>query len=270
MKKIISLILALIIVSTAVPMSASAVPSNTTDVALRFKTDKSIYTLGETVVFTVTAVNSSEELQSVRLTVDPKDDYLFKFGSSFDIENIPAMGEKTVEYKMEIVKKENNSFFAILGKLFGGFLYLFTRFDYKVYVNVKGRNNDVGFKVKYIAPIEKLPTEPTTEDITTKPAEPTTKPSITNVTGLKAVNITENSVSLKWEPCAGAASYYVYYIKSGEKVWKLASTVTSTDFTVKELEEGTDYRFIVRAGFETESETVLGDYSNIVSVKTIE
>ncbi len=153
-QRLLSVLLTLTLIVSCMPMDTAAFFGGAAkkDVVLQFTTDKRYYALGETVTLTVTATNTTDDVKSVKVTVDPQQDALFTFEKCFNIENIPAHGTKTVEYQMTVADHEYRSLFGNLLNLFAGIFYSYIRFDYKININANYRNRSVGFTMCYNVP----------------------------------------------------------------------------------------------------------------------
>ena len=65
------------------------------------------------------------------------------------------------------------------------------------------------------------------------------------VTGIKTDSVTTSSIKLSWKKVASATHYVVYIYRSGE--WERYPMTTKNYMTVKDLKNGTKYKFKVRA-----------------------
>ena len=77
---------------------------------------------------------------------------------------------------------------------------------------------------------------------------------------------TSSSVTLKWTKVEGAGGYRVYVYKDGK--WTYYKGIKTESYTVKSLEDATNYKFKVRAFFKEDGKTIWGTYSDTVTVKT--
>ncbi len=74
--------------------------------------------------------------------------------------------------------------------------------------------------------------------------------SVGKVQGVKVVNTTTSSVTLKWTKVSGATGYQVYYSTQKTKNYKIANTIkkgSTVKATVKKLKSNKKYYFKVRA-----------------------
>ena len=88
------------------------------------------------------------------------------------------------------------------------------------------------------------------------------------VTGLKANNITLNSVKLVWNKNNSASQYYIY--KKVNSNWTKIATVNSDklNYEVTNLTDNTEYEFSVSAVKKVENDLVEGNKTNI-KIKTL-
>ncbi len=91
-----------------------------------------------------------------------------------------------------------------------------------------------------------------------KTIETATKPATPKVSATS----TESSISLKWNKVSGADGYRVYY-KTGSSGWKTA--VSSTTATSKTFNTTKNYIFAVRAYINTASGTIWSGYKEIIA-----
>ena len=77
---------------------------------------------------------------------------------------------------------------------------------------------------------------------------------------------TSSSVTLKWSKVEGAGGYRVYVYKNNK--WTYYKGIKTEKYTVKSLEDATNYKFKVRAFFKENGETIWGTYSDTVTVRT--
>ena len=88
------------------------------------------------------------------------------------------------------------------------------------------------------------------------------------VENVKASSKTKNSVTLKWSKVPRASRYQVYLYDSAKGKYVRKTTLKSTSATVKNLKAGTTYKFKVRAYFKNGETKYVGDFSDVLSVKT--
>lgn len=74
---------------------------------------------------------------------------------------------------------------------------------------------------------------------------------------------TLSSVSVSWSKASGAVGYNVYRYDSAKKAWKLASYVTKTKCTFKNLSAGETLKLRVRSVFKNGKTSVLGGSADI-------
>lgn len=72
----------------------------------------------------------------------------------------------------------------------------------------------------------------------TKPATPK---------NLTASSVSDNSITITWSKVKGATGYRVYKYNAETKKWEKIKTTTEKNYTVKGLEELTEYKFRVKA-----------------------
>ena len=110
---------------------------------------------------------------------------------------------------------------------------------------------------------DKSTTETTTQKTVSKPSAPK------NVTGLKTSDITEDSITLKWDgvDCDG---YQVYYSVDNVKWQYLDKKCTKNTYKVTGLEAYTEYYFCVRAYNTNSAGTATSKWTDVVSATTKE
>ncbi len=86
------------------------------------------------------------------------------------------------------------------------------------------------------------------------------------VSGLNVTENTADSVSLYWNPVAGATGYIVYRASSTSNNYKACKEITSNTYTDKSLASGTGYKYKIAA--YTYSKNYYGTASNIVDIST--
>ncbi len=105
----------------------------------------------------------------------------------------------------------------------------------------------------------------TTVTVKTKPAEPPAPEKITVIPG-------NREVTLKWNPCEGATGYRIYDRVAHSNPWSyetsyewvvIASSITTTSYTVKNLEPGQQECYAVRPYNKTGNEVTWGKYTVI-------
>ncbi|MBQ7295833.1 MAG: fibronectin type III domain-containing protein [Clostridia bacterium] len=77
---------------------------------------------------------------------------------------------------------------------------------------------------------------------------------------------TSSSVTLKWSKVEGAGGYRVYVYKNNK--WTYYKGIKTEKYTVKSLEDATNYKFKVRAFFKEDGKTIWGTYSDTITVRT--
>ncbi len=88
------------------------------------------------------------------------------------------------------------------------------------------------------------------------------------VENLKVSKKTETSVTLTWSKEKRATKYQVYMYDTAKEKYVRKVTVSGTKATIKNLKEGTTYKFKVRAYFKPEEKRYYGDFSDVLTVKT--
>ncbi len=81
--------------------------------------------------------------------------------------------------------------------------------------------------------------------------------SLTDVSGMKALSVSADSVVLSWKKVPKASAYAVYVYNKSLKKWERFGNTTSTQLTVKKLNPGETYAFTVRAIAKVGSSTIL-------------
>lgn len=96
--------------------------------------------------------------------------------------------------------------------------------------------------------------------------------TLDKVTGLKSSNRTSTGFKLSWNKVEDSDGYKVYEYNATDKTYKLVDTIQGTDntsYTLKDLEEGTTYRYAIRAYKQLENNHVqAGPYSNLLTTST--
>lgn len=92
--------------------------------------------------------------------------------------------------------------------------------------------------------------------------------ALPKVTSVKAYNIDDDEINLKWSAVSGATGYRVYMYNSATGKWKRVGTTKKTRIEIDDLASAKAYRFKVRAYKNTYSGTVNGAYSQVVRVAT--
>ena len=77
---------------------------------------------------------------------------------------------------------------------------------------------------------------------------------------------TSSSVTLKWSKVEDADGYRVYVYKNNK--WTYYKGIKTESYTVKSLEDATNYKFKVKAFFKEDGKTIWGTYSDEVTVRT--
>lgn len=88
------------------------------------------------------------------------------------------------------------------------------------------------------------------------------------VENVKVTSINKTSLSLKWSKVKRADGYQVYIYSASKGKYVKKATVKDPKVTIKGLESKTTYKFKVRAYYKTSSVVSLGDFSDVLSVKT--
>lgn len=94
---------------------------------------------------------------------------------------------------------------------------------------------------------------------------------ISKITGLKSSNRTSTGFKLEWNKVEDCDGYKVYEYNNTDKTYKLLNIVEgaeNTSYLLKELKEGTTYRFAVRAYKKINDYTQVGPYSSIFTTTT--
>lgn len=73
---------------------------------------------------------------------------------------------------------------------------------------------------------------------------------------------------LSWENVSEASGYKIYRANSKEGVYKIIKTVNELNYTDKGLKKGKTYYYKICAYITEKDKTIIGDYSNVVSIKT--
>lgn len=95
--------------------------------------------------------------------------------------------------------------------------------------------------------------------------------NITKVTGLKASNRTSTGLKLAWNKVEDCDGYKIYKYNSTSKTYKLINTVEGAEKTscvLNKLQEGTTYKFVVRAYKKLNDYIQVGPYSNMFTTAT--
>lgn len=92
--------------------------------------------------------------------------------------------------------------------------------------------------------------------------------SLPKVTSVKAYNIDDDEINLKWSAVKGATGYRVYMYNSSVGSWKRVGSTKKTKIEVDDLTSAKAYRFKVRAYKSTSSGTVYGPYSKVLKSAT--
>lgn len=88
------------------------------------------------------------------------------------------------------------------------------------------------------------------------------------VENVKVSAKTKNSVTLKWTAVKRATGYRVYVYDAAQGKYVQKAAVKGASAKVTGLQEGVSYKFKVRANFKVDGKNNLGEYSDVVSVKT--
>ncbi len=90
--------------------------------------------------------------------------------------------------------------------------------------------------------------------------------TLPKVTSVKAYNIDDDEINLKWKAVKGADGYQVKIYSKGK--WKAVGLTKKTNFEVDDRKSATNYKFKVRAYFKGKAGKEFGDFSDVLSVKT--
>ncbi len=90
--------------------------------------------------------------------------------------------------------------------------------------------------------------------------------TLPKVTSVKAYNIDDDEINLKWKAVKGADGYQVKIYSKGE--WKAAGLTKKTTFEVDDRKSATNYKFKVRAYEVKNGKRVYGKYSSVVKAAT--
>ncbi len=90
--------------------------------------------------------------------------------------------------------------------------------------------------------------------------------TLPRVTSVKAYNIDDDEINLKWKKVKGADGYQVKIYSKGE--WKAVGLTKKTNFEVDDRKSATNYKFKVRAYELKKGKRVYGKYSSVVVAAT--
>ena len=90
--------------------------------------------------------------------------------------------------------------------------------------------------------------------------------TLPKVTSVKAYNIDDDEINLKWKKVKGADGYQVKIYSKGE--WKAVGLTKKTNFEVDDRKSATKYKFKVRAYELKKGKRVYGKYSSVVEAAT--
>lgn len=90
--------------------------------------------------------------------------------------------------------------------------------------------------------------------------------ALPKVTSVKAYNIDDDEINLKWKKVKGADGYQVKIYSKGE--WKAVGLTKKTNFEVDDRKSATNYKFKVRAYELKKGKRVYGKYSSVVEAAT--
>ncbi len=88
------------------------------------------------------------------------------------------------------------------------------------------------------------------------------------VENVKVSSKTKNTVTLKWSKVPRASRYQVYLYDSAKGKFVRKITVKSNTAVIKNLKAGTAYKFKVRAYYKSGEVKYVGDFSDVLNVKT--
>lgn len=92
---------------------------------------------------------------------------------------------------------------------------------------------------------------------------PVSAASLSKVTDLKAYNIDDDEINLKWSKVSGADGYQVYVYNDATGKWKKLPSTTRNYYEVDDLTSAKEYKFRVRAYDKKASGTVYSSYATI-------
>ncbi|MBQ7117770.1 MAG: fibronectin type III domain-containing protein [Clostridia bacterium] len=90
--------------------------------------------------------------------------------------------------------------------------------------------------------------------------------TLPKVTSVKAYNIDDDEINLKWKKVKGADGYQVKIYSKGK--WKAVGLTKKTNFEVDDRKSATNYRFKVRTYELKKGKRVYGKYSSVVVAAT--
>lgn len=90
--------------------------------------------------------------------------------------------------------------------------------------------------------------------------------TLPKVTSVKAYNIDDDEINLKWKKVKGADGYQVKIYSKGE--WKSMGLTKKTSFEADDRKSATNYKFKVRAYELKKGKRVYGKYSSVVQAAT--
>ncbi len=93
-----------------------------------------------------------------------------------------------------------------------------------------------------------------------------TAAALPKVTSVKAYNIDDDEINLKWKAVKGADGYQVKIYSKGE--WKAVGLTKKTNFEVDDRKSATNYKFKVRAYEVVGGKRVYGKYSSVITAAT--
>lgn len=94
---------------------------------------------------------------------------------------------------------------------------------------------------------------------------PASAASLNNVTNLKAYNIDDDEINLRWSPVSGADGYQVYVYNETLKKWTKLPSTSRTTYEVDDLLSAKEYKFRVRAYDKRTGGTVYSSYAVITA-----
>ncbi len=91
-----------------------------------------------------------------------------------------------------------------------------------------------------------------------------TASALSKVTNLKAYNIDDDEINLKWSKVSSATGYQIYMYNESLDKWSKVGTSKTNKYEVEDLYSAKSYKFRVRAYKKTATNTVYGSYSSVL------